>query len=334
MTKLKNIINSKFTIYIFSFLVVTIFLFCIYSNKKNNKKEEKIEKIKIQTALRPVSDFLNEKIKPKLQEKGVELEVLHIESYTKNHYDLVNKKCDAKLDSHLPWSYFQNENKNIKTEIKVLSLLYFPKFAIYSLKESSINNEESLKNKFNRNEEIKMLLPEEKTQKTLALRLLENLKLIERKNDRKDDKLITKDKFQLSEQDFVIKSNIKMEFTNALTGFFNQFKDGNYDICCNYPKLLGNNNLQNFLNIISTIELNEDTEKNEEDYKDPLLPYIISIIVRKESLYQPKIQKLKEVFEDKEILKLYWEKEKEFACGLQKYDIQKVILNINNSQFQ
>ncbi|QTX02582.1 D-methionine transport system substrate-binding protein [Candidatus Phytoplasma luffae] len=308
--------------------LLSLFLVILVLLEIRNKD---VPKVVINTAL-PLADvFLRDVIKEELKKDNVDLESSFFDKgYTKTNENLIKDKCDAKLDCHIPWLLEElKKTNNSDSKIEVLSPFYFPKFSIYSF-DSGQNpkNLEEVKEYKNNNNVLDIFIPSEKTQKNLAFRLLEQIKLIERKPENTDEKLM-EDKsklFDLNEDSFEIRDNLKIHKENFLTMFSKVKEYTKANIFINYPAVIGQGELEG--DSINTIE--EINKPSKDNYKDPLWAYVISLIVKKDNVNNDKIQKLKKVFSDKENLKKYWNKQTKFAYGFEDCDIKKITETINS----
>ena len=131
----------------------------------NGGKEDKI--IKVGASVTPHAEIL-EVIKPLLQEKGYELEIVEFDDYVLPNTSLAEGELDANFFQHIPYLEQMNKEKNLNLTYTVKVII--TPMGIYSQKHESIDD---LK------EGAKISVPNDATNETRALKLLADNGIIE-----------------------------------------------------------------------------------------------------------------------------------------------------------
>ncbi|MEZ0180364.1 hypothetical protein ['Camptotheca acuminata' phytoplasma] len=330
MTLAKKIVLFVWSLMLLAIGIVSFILI------KQSRDDKQLEKITMVTALPDVKNFLTlNKVKEALNKERIELDVQFSGGdFSKNHERVQDGTVDAKLDSHLPWSTFQSlrQKPNATPNIEVIMPLYFTQFGMYKLNRNNLEYN-NLADRL-----IKMLIPREETQKTLALRFLEKENLITRKPERTDLNLVIqpngkKRLFQLTLDDFTINStNLQIDDTSdilndeMITRLRKSRNEPLYaDIMLNYPGVVRSKVGQSLdeLNVLKKMDLPEDQN-------DPIWVFLISLIVKKDKVNESKIQKLKKVLSKPEILQSYWNEHRENTIGFKPNELQQITDKINS----
>lgn len=280
---------------------------------------------KIVSALPDSTSFLETVIKPEVEKENLTFKTELISQAYHQTQKLVDEDVAiAKLDSHLPYTIITAANENKDTRWIVIAPFYFPKFGMYNWQtDNEIKTIDDLKQK----EEIKILIPKEEIQQSLALRFLEQIQLITRIQGQEDDKKQHLEKFKLSQKDYKISSNIKLSEA-LLPAMFGEFQQGRenkppkYDVFLNYPGVISNNNLEK-LKTITTLKLPTDL-------KDPLIAYSISLIAKAKNKNHMTLEKIKLLLQKEEILKTYYDKFSQYIEPLPLDKTTEIVNNIND----
>lgn len=175
---IKNIIRS-FTAIILS---TVFFTGCSSTNNQVNSTSSDGEKtIKIGAALTPHTDIL-EHVKPKLKEKGINLEIINLDSEDELNPALDEKQIDANYFQHIP--YLESVEKEKGYDFKVAGKIHIEPIGFYSDKIKSI---EELK------DGDKIGIPNNPSNEYRALKLLESNGLIKLKEGLADYSATPKD---------------------------------------------------------------------------------------------------------------------------------------------
>ncbi|TVY12128.1 hypothetical protein [Candidatus Phytoplasma pini] len=333
--------QKKFNITFLSILIALTSIIIIYYLYQKNTNQDLTnspkENKKLSTALPTLPFFLNQVIKPELEKqmKNIKLEIVA----NNNNYEgslnllLKDKETIAELDCHLPWASNRLRDIQSSEKIEVLLPFYFAKFSMFGRKDPNTINKiqdkiDKIQNNENPDKPLKILILGEKSQKTLTLRFLEQLKLIQRKTVEKDDGL-SKDKlFNLTTGDFEIDEK-KINFVDEGTQtneIFNKFRgDNSYDVFISYPATTGISNIGQNIEIIKTLELPASPN-------DPIWAFCISLIAKKENSEDNKkvLEKIKEFLQNESLIQPFFQKNENFLFKIDSSLITQVTKNINS----
>lgn len=164
--------KNKKVIVLIALVVVTIIGLIVYNNI-NNKKQEALNKglttVKIGVSPVPHEDIA--KIaKEKLKGEGINLEIVVFDDYVQPNLALNSKDLDLNFFQHKP--YLEQFNKENKTDIVSLGGVHIEPIALYSTK---IKNLSELK------DGSEIIIPNDATNGSRALKLLSDNKIIELK---------------------------------------------------------------------------------------------------------------------------------------------------------
>jgi ABC-type metal ion transport system substrate-binding protein len=286
----KNPLFVLLTISFFCNLLFGYFLWNANKSLSDNNYNQKNHKLTVATALPTVKYFLEGYVKNRLKEYNIDLSIKYVSSgFEQTNELLLNKQVDAKLDSHVHHLNIFNQKVQEQDQLTFSQAVYLAKFGLFA-KSNIFNGLEGIKIT-NHHNNLKILMPQDNFQRSLALRVLQKLGIIKETNN------IAKEKFNLKTTDFQ-STNLypKIEYTTELDlmKITNKFIASNeFDLCLNYPTLmgLGTNKFQ-LLGIMP-----EPTQPD-----DILYSYAISLLTTQNNENNWKIKILKDVLkEDKAI---------------------------------
>lgn len=210
----------------------------------------------------PAGEILKE-AKPVLEKKGYKLEIKEFTDYVTPNTALNDGEIDANFFQHIPYLEKFNAEKN--TELEAVSKIFIAPLAVYSKK---IKNIEKLKNGST------IALPNDPTNETRALKLLEKAGLIKLKQGD------TLTKTDITEN----KKNIKIEEIDAPQ----------------IPRVLNDIDAA-VINTNYAIEADLNPTKDSILIEDKNSPYVNVIAVRKEDKDKDYIKALSEALQSKEV---------------------------------
>lgn len=241
------------------------------SSNNSGSKDQNKKTIVVGGTPVPSVEVLNQ-LKPILKKKGYDLQVKEFTDYVTPNTALTSKSIDANLYQHIP--YLEQYNKEKHTDLTYTAKVYILPMAVYSKKVENMNE---LKNG------AVIAIPNDPTNETRALKLLEKGGLIKLKNGDALTKLdITENKKNIQ-----VKELDAPQLPRALDDADAAVINTNYA-------------LQAKLNPVKDSILIED--KNS--------PYINVLVVRKEDKDKPYIKALNEALNSPEIKKFIEEKYK------------------------
>ena len=155
-------------------IILSITLF-IVSCGGSKSEEKKLEKLKVAATPIPAGEVL-EVIKEDLKKEGIELEIITFNDYIQPNKVLQSKEVDANLFQHTP--YMKNFGKKNGFEMVAVGKIYLPTLALYSKRIKNVN-------------ELKdgdtILIPNDPTNATRSLILLDKGGIIKLKDNTKQD---------------------------------------------------------------------------------------------------------------------------------------------------
>lgn len=293
----KNLIFALLTISLLCNLLLGYFLWYNKKTLADNSYNQKTHKLKVATALPTIKDFLEAYAKDRLKEYNIDLDVQYLSlGFKQTNELLLNKQVDAKLDAHVHHlNVFNKEQSNItdKDKLTFSQVVYLAKFGLFA-KPNTFNNLESIQ-KTTHPSNLKILMPQDNFQRSLALCLLQELKIIEEKNPGRT--LINEEQFNLKTTDFKSTDLYPyIEYTtetdlNKITSRFLAHND--FDLCLNYPTVMG-------LGINKFISLGIIQKPNKLD--DILYSYAISLVTTNNNENDWKIKILKDILKEEEAI--------------------------------
>lgn len=322
----KNLIFYSLTISLFCNLLLGYFLWDTKNFSANKPYNKQTHKLKVATALPTIKDFLEGYAKDRLKEYNIDLDVQYLSlGFKQTNELLLNKQVDAKLDAHVhDLNIFNKEQSNIPDQDKLTfsQAVYLAKFGLFA-KPNTFNHLAIIQKK-NHPNNLKILIPQDNFQRSLALRVLQELKIIEEINPRRT--LSTEEQFNLKTIDF--KSTYlypTIEYTtepdlNKITSRFLATND--FDLCLNYPTVMG-------LGINKFISLGTMQKPNELD--DILYSYTISLVTTNNHENDWKIKILKDILKEEEAI-VYMEA-KPFATNfymIPRNEVKQISKNIKD----
>lgn len=155
------------------FLTVVLIFAVSCGEKKESKKEN--EKLTVAATPIPAGELVN-LVKDDLKKEGIDLEVVIFNDYVQPNKALQDKSVDANLFQHTP--YMNNFGKKNNFEMAAVGKVYLPTMALYSDKVKSL---EELK------DDATVFIPNDPTNLTRALLLLDKKGLIKLKDNTKLD---------------------------------------------------------------------------------------------------------------------------------------------------
>ncbi|WP_321469897.1 MetQ/NlpA family ABC transporter substrate-binding protein [Halarcobacter sp.] len=155
---------------IFFITILSLFFISCTDNQKNKKFELEKNVIKVGATPIPHGEIL-EFIRPLLKEKGYDLEIKNVTDYVTANIAVDEGELDANFFQHAPYLY--EFNKNRKTHLVKTVSVHLEPMGLYSRKIHNIKNLE--------NESI-IAIPNDTTNKSRALDLLESIGLLTFKN--------------------------------------------------------------------------------------------------------------------------------------------------------
>ncbi|WP_251859972.1 MetQ/NlpA family ABC transporter substrate-binding protein [Clostridium sp. Marseille-Q2269] len=233
---------------------------CSSKDKKETSNDKKIIVVGVTPV--PAGEVLKA-AKPLLEKKGYKLEIKEFTDYVTPNTALNDGDLDANLFQHIP--YLQKFNEEKKTDLKPVAKIFITPIAAYSKKVKNINE---LKNG------ATIALPNDPTNETRALRLLEKSGIIKLK---KGDSLTKGD---ITEN----KKNIKIEEIDAPQ----------------IPRVLNDVDAA-VINTNYAIEAKLNPIKDSILIEDKNSPYVNVVAVKKEDTDKAYIKALSEVLTSKEI---------------------------------
>lgn len=230
--------------------------------------------------------------------------------YSQTNHLLNQDQIIAKFDSHLPYTKDLNKNQNNNVKVIVAHPFYWAHVGLYNITSDDTNKIKTWdefiqrQNKNNNLKPINILLCEDGIQSNMMLRFLENLQIITRKNEFKDDKL--KNKYtDLKITSFEIPSNIKLTTPEGIdysksTNYFKEHSN-KYDLLIQYPA------------IFNSFSIPKEQIKTINTFKKPsndniAISYTISLIIKDKNKDDDKIKKLIQVLTNEKVMELYKEK--------------------------
>lgn len=117
-------------------LVLTVALVACGGDKEAGKSADNDKSVKLGGTAGPYSDMLNQAIKPALEEKGYEVEIVEFSDYIQPNNALNNGSIDANLFQHS--IYLENFSKENNMELTGLITVPTAPMGIYSNKFKSI----------------------------------------------------------------------------------------------------------------------------------------------------------------------------------------------------
>ncbi|AGL90199.1 Putative D-methionine transport system substrate-binding protein [Candidatus Phytoplasma australiense] len=283
--------NLLLILLIGSFLVNCVLGYFYF--KKQENQVSSFPKIKVATALPTVQNLLEGYVKAHLKQYNIDLEVVYLPNkYLQTDELLANGEVDAKLDAHVHHlNTFNNSHKPQEdNKLTFIQPVYLAKFSLFAKQKGNIKTVEDLKNLKNDRKKLKILMIKDNFQQTLSLLLLEQLGIIKKKTQIPSD-----DIFALKRGDFKSCDGFpEIEYETAeLLQLKNKFQNDNYDLCLQYPTIMGASN--DFLSIGS---ITPPKELNNTIYS-----YTISLVARKNNEDSLKIKILQEFLKQEEIIK-------------------------------
>lgn len=154
-------------------LVLSLALAGCSTNAPANSKESKTEKVVLKVGATPVphAEILN-LIKPKLEEQGIELEIIEFTDYVRPNLALAEKEIDANFFQHVP--YMESFAREHNIELVSAAKVHVEPLGLYSKK---IKSAEELK------DGAVISIPNDPTNEGRALILLESKGYIKLKED-------------------------------------------------------------------------------------------------------------------------------------------------------
>lgn len=143
------------------------------SNKSTNttEKSDSSDVLKIGASPRPHAEIL-EFVKPKLEEKGIKLEIVEFTDYVTPNLALNDKEIDANFFQHVP--YMESFAKDHNLDLVSVGAIHVEPLGLYSSKIDSIDNLP---------DGATIAIPNDPTNAGRSLILLENNGLIKLKKD-------------------------------------------------------------------------------------------------------------------------------------------------------
>ncbi|WP_024563343.1 ABC transporter substrate-binding protein [Candidatus Phytoplasma tritici] len=293
----KNLLFALLTI---SFLFNLLLGYFFWDTKKslaNNPSNQQTHKLKVATALPTIKDFLEGYAKDRLKEYNIDLDVQYLSlGFKQTNELLLNKQVDAKLDAHVhDLNIFNKEQSNIPDQDKLTfsQVVYLAKFGLFA-KPNTFNNLEIIQ-KTNHPSKLKILIPQDNFQRSLALRVLQELKIIEEIKPGRT--LNIEEQFNLKTTDFKSTDLYPdIEYTtepelNKITSRF--LAPNDFDLCLNYPTVMG-------LGINKFISLGIMQKPTQLD--DILYSYTISLVTTNNNENDWKIKILKDILKEEEAI--------------------------------
>ncbi|WP_341266347.1 MetQ/NlpA family ABC transporter substrate-binding protein [Candidatus Phytoplasma fraxini] len=298
----KNIL--KFVLIGIGFSIILIFI--LYLNDFFTKKPT----LKIGTALPDIRNFLQDPIvKAEFEKENIKLEILHTMcdwNQTTNWLDV--GEVTAILDCHLPYirTCYKKDGKSHDPVI-VAQPFYWAHLGLYNIKNdriaNQINDYQDLENRHKKKQDITILLCNDVIQQNLMLRFLEHLKLIQRKEEYKDEKLENK-YTDLTNDSFDIPNHIKITVPPTAnlyqSSHFFQEHMLEYDLLIQYPAIIKANINNENIDKLQTI-----TTFPKPDQDDSSISYVISLIIKSNNENNEQINKLKRVLQQTKIIEHY-----------------------------
>ncbi|WP_349401624.1 MetQ/NlpA family ABC transporter substrate-binding protein [Candidatus Phytoplasma solani] len=291
----KNLLLVLFTLS----LLVNFTLGYFYWNLKTHfSKQTALDlfpsRLKVATALSTVQNLLEGSVKKHLKKyHNITLEILYFPNgFNKTDELLANKEVDAKFDAHVHHLNIANQNYN--NRLTFVQAGYLPKFSLFALnKDNNFKNLEDLKKfkKDNPNKKLKILMPNDNFQQSLSFYLLEQLGIIKKNNLGTTTQTFFELKPNFFESVFGF-PEIQYE-TDELISITHKFLNGGYDLCLQYPTLMGN--ISNDVSVVETL-------KKPDELEDPIYSYTISLVARKDNEKSKEIKILQEVLKQEKII--------------------------------
>ncbi|AOF54959.1 ABC-type methionine transport system, substrate-binding protein [Maize bushy stunt phytoplasma] len=322
----KNLLFALLTISLLCNLLLGYFLWDAKKSLAHTPSNQKNHKLTVATALPTIKYFLEEYAKDRLKEYNIDLDVQYISSGFKQTNELLlNKKVDAKLDAHVhDLNIFNKENPNIPDQDKLTfsQVVYLAKFGLFA-KPNTFNNLEGIQ-KNNHPNNLKILMPQDNFQRSLALRVLQELKIIEKINPERT--LSIEEQFNLKTTDFK-PTNLypDIEYTtesNLMTITSRFLAPNDFDLCLNYPTLMG-------LGINNFISLGIMQKPTNLD--DIIYSYTISLVTTNNNKNNWKIKILQDILKEAEAIE-YMEKS-QFATNfymIPRQEVKQISKNIKD----
>lgn len=117
--------------------IITLLLSCVLFFTACGAKEEKQNHLKIGASPTPHAEIL-EHIKPKLKEKGIELEIVKFDDYVLPNKALENGDIDANYFSTVPYFNLQKEENNY--DFENVGAIHLEPMGIYSQEITSVED--------------------------------------------------------------------------------------------------------------------------------------------------------------------------------------------------
>lgn len=170
---------NKRSFYIVLILVLSLSIFFVGCGKKDPLIPENATKLVVAASPTPHAQIL-EQCKPLMEEKGYELEVKEFTDYVQPNLATENGDVDANYFQHTP--YLVDFNKNEKTHLVSVGVIHYEPFGIYAGKVDNLETKTGLK----------IAVPNDSTNETRALLLLQQEGFITLKDGVTSESLVTK----------------------------------------------------------------------------------------------------------------------------------------------
>ncbi|MGA0448177.1 MAG: MetQ/NlpA family ABC transporter substrate-binding protein [Candidatus Phytoplasma pyri] len=324
MNKLKNFINkikkiNKFQLFfIFIFVLLSILIGILYienSNKKLNENNyiKPNKTFKVVTALSKVEKVLID-CKNYLSKYNIELQVQLLSNLFPETIDLVeNKQFDAVISCHTPWLLENQKQQNKWNNIIPIQPFYVAKFGIYKHRNDNNFDLESINN------ESKVLIPDDITNKHFALLYLKKFNLVKLK-DKNNSQSMFYDLEDLEPDSKLKKENFDCQTFIQIP---NSFRSQKYKLAVNYPSFMDSENDR----------ISDNNNNNNDEFllqEKEFNIFSITLMSRKDNKDSEEIKYLKESLQQDKIIEYFNNNCPGTQIMIKKDDIDKIMKNIED----